>query len=326
MIKYHHVYNLANPALPYSIHALETSPNITSVAMVINGVFHSYVKPNYTLGSGLYNFTKYFSIEANILELLHSGSVTDYADLRIQNSVFNDRTFIYVKNLDGKYLHRASALDSYEWHDTDRTKFFFNPYFWDSEYLWLQMFGYIPSGITTTGQWPSNYEVEFFSKRTLELDMSWPGEQVISTIEPKPFDYFSKPDSGELVALSLSNLLDLPLEYGDTIDFYAGAERLSVVYKPLNNHKISINSVVMPSTFNLSTDRPVVHLEIDVIQPNRHILFSKALNLGTNNFSISIEGQSFPVSITTSGSSSDLVFNDLVPLFDKSYEHIVEGI
>lgn len=320
------MYNLANTALPYSIHAIETSPNISSVAVVINDVFHSYLKPNYTLGSGVYNFTKYFELP-NVLELLHSGSVTDYADIKIQNSVFNDRTFIYVKNLDGKYLHRTiTGIDTYEWHDSEKTKFFFNPYFWDSEYLWVQMFGYVPSGITTTGQWPTNFEVEFFSKRTLELDISWPGEQSIQTVEPKPFDYFNLATSGELVSISLSSLLDINLVYGDKIEFYAGAERLSVEYKPINNHKISINNIDMPGTVSLSVSRPVVHLEIDVVQPNRRILFSRGLNNGSNNFTINVEGGSFPISVSTSSNPTDLVFNDLVPLFDKSYEHIVEGI
>lgn len=327
MLKYHHIYNLSNPSLQYSIHDIEASPNITSVAVLINNVFHSYVVPNHTLGSGIYNFNKYFSLGTNILELLHSGSTADYVDIKIQNSVFNDRTFIYVKNLDGDYLHRtATSMDSYEWSETEKTKFFFNPYFWDSEYLWKQIFGYVPSGITTTGQWPTNYEIEFFSKRTLEVDISWPGEQVIDTVEPAPFDYFSNNTSGELVSFSLSHLIDLPLKYGDTIDFYAGAERLSVTYKPLNNHKVSINNLVMPQAVSLSISRPVVHLSIEVIQPNRVITFSKGLSLGENNFTVSIEGTDYPIQVTTSASPSDLVFNDLVELFDSQYEHIVEGI
>ena len=328
MIYYYHVYNKTEYDKPYSIHIIDAPLATANLAVYVNGTFIKYVAPNMLkTGTGSLSYSKHFEPAIDFLDTLHSGTVITYADQGIDKAIFNDNTYIHVKNSEGKYLYRTpGTIDYYEWSLTNKSKFFFNPYFWDSEYLWKKTVGYVPSGINLTNQWPTDYEIAFFSKRTFTVTDTWVGSQQLNTVEPSSIDYFLDNVSGQNVTFQLSHLIELDLVPGDKVLLTNGVERKEFIYQPVGNSIIKIDGVTMPGTLNYpSKTRPVEHLEILTINPNRKILFSKSLANGSNNFNIVLDAISYPVSMTTSANPTDLVMNDLVPIYDSNYTHIVEG-
>ncbi len=230
MLTYNYIYDSANHRTVIGSDALQTN-----IAVYINGTFSKFVNPNLLRkGTGSYSYSKNFLPGFNVLENLHSGSVITYSDKRLENLIFNDLTYIRVKNSDGKYLHRDPVVnDSYEWSDTEKTKFFFNPHFWDCNYLWQKITGQIPTGVELTNQWPIDTAISYFSKRTLTVSDSWAGWQTINTIEPSNIDYFTNNGSGTSVTYELSHLIDLGANTGDEVLLINGKERLSFTYNPV---------------------------------------------------------------------------------------------
>lgn len=230
MLTYNYIYDSANHRTIIGSDALQTN-----IAVYINGTFSKFVNPNLLRkGTGSYSYPKNFLHGFNVLENLHSGSIITYSDKRLENLIFNDLTYIRVKNGAGKYLHRnPTVIDSYEWSDTEKTKFFFNPHFWDCNHLWQKITGQIPTGVELTNQWPIDTAISYFSKRTLTVSDSWVGWQTINTIEPSNIDYFTNNGSGTSVTYELSHLIDLGANTGDEVLLINGKERLSFTYNPV---------------------------------------------------------------------------------------------
>jgi hypothetical protein len=305
---------------------VEAGLSTANIALYVNNTFIKYFTPNKVSGGSLV-VTKKFNHGYNILENLHSGTIATYIDPRIDSAIFNENTYIYVKNTLGKFLHRVpDTTDSYEWHDTSRTKFFFNPYFWDSKYLWERLFGYVPTGISLTSQWPEVDEINLFSKRTLVVQDTWTGMRTITTIVPSNINYFTNNLTGTEVTINLSHELDLDLETGDEVIFTNGKDRLAFTYNPENNASVKINGILVPGVVNIPNyTRPIIHIPVVTIQPNKTLLFTKSLLNGVNNFTIDYRGVIYPVSVTTTAHPNSLTMYDLAPLYDMTQEHIIQG-
>ena len=230
MLQYNYVYDSANHRV-----VIGSDADKTNVAVYINGTFTKFVNPNLLRkGTGAYSYSKNFEHGFNVLENLHSGTIITYDDPRLDSLIFNELSFIYVKNGSGNYLYRnPSNINEYEWSATNRTKFFFNPYFWDCDYLWEKVAGHVPSGVSLTRQWPRDYAITYFSKRTLTVADTWVGWQVINTIEPGSINYFTNNGTGTLVTYELSHLIDLGASDGDEVLLINGKQRLSFTYNPI---------------------------------------------------------------------------------------------
>ena len=230
MLTYNYVYDSGNHRTIISSNSLQAN-----IAIYINGVFTKFVAPNLLVkGTGAFSFTKKFLAQANKIELMHSGTIKNYDDIRLDRLLFSSANYIYIKNGDGNYLYRNPAvLDEYEWHATSRTKFFFNPHFWDCDYLWKTQIGYLPTSVTLTNQWPINDAITFFSKRTLTVTDTWVGWQSINTIEPENLSYFTNHLTGTDTTYELSHLIDLGASSGDEVLLTNGKDRLSFTYNPV---------------------------------------------------------------------------------------------
>ena len=230
MLSYNYVYDSANHRAVVGSDALQSN-----VAVYLNGTFSKFVNPNLLRkGVGTYSYPKNFLHSFNVLENLHSGTIIEYSDKRIESLIFNDLTYIYVKNGDGNYLHRnPDNINEYEWHATLRTRFFFNPYFWDCKHLWEKTTGYVPTNVVNTQQWPTDFAISYFSKRTLTVTDTWVGWQVINTIEPIEVDRFTNNGSGTSITYELSHLIDLGAADGDEVLLINGKQRLSFTYNPV---------------------------------------------------------------------------------------------
>ncbi len=230
MLKYNYVYDTANHRVIIASDTLQSN-----VAIYLNGTFSKFVNPNLLRkGTGTFSYSKNFLHGFNVLENLHSGTAFTYTDTRVDSLIFNELNYIYVKNGDGNYLHRSpSVADDYEWHATERTKFFFNPYFWDCAHLWEKTTGYIPTNVVNTDQWPNDLAITFFSKRTLTVTDTWVGWQAINTIEPSSINRFTNNGSGTSVTYELTHNIDLGATDGDEVLLINGKQRLSFTYNPV---------------------------------------------------------------------------------------------
>ena len=230
MLLYNYVYDGANHRVVIGSDALQNN-----VAIYINGTFSKFVNPNLLRkGVGAFSYSKNFLHNFNVLENLHSGTIIEYSDQRLDSLIFNELTYIHVKNGDGNYLHRNPANENeYEWHANDKTKFFFNPYFWDCRHLWEKITGYVPTNVTNTNQWPNDLAIAYFSKRTLTITDTWVGWQTINTIDPITIDRFTNQGSGTSITYELSHLIDLGATDGDEILLINGKQRLSFTYNPI---------------------------------------------------------------------------------------------
>jgi len=219
------------------INVIGSDSNKNNIAIYINGTFSKFVKPNLVRkGVTDYEYTKIFNHGFNVLENLHSGSIASYQDDRINSLIFNKLSYIYVKNNNGDYLHRNPEVENeYEWHSTLRTKFFFNPYFWDCEHLWEKTIGYVPTAVTTTKQWPEDLAITYFSKRTLVINEGWIGFKAINTIEPHEINRFVDNSIGTRNNYKLSHLIDLEASFGDEVLLTNGKQKLSFIYNKLDD-------------------------------------------------------------------------------------------
>lgn len=230
MLSYNYVYDTANHRVVIGSDALQSN-----IAVYINGTFSKFVNPNLLRkGTGTFSYSKNFLHGFNVLENLHSGTKVTYTDTKIDSLIFNESTYIYVINGGGNYLHRNPANeDEYEWHATLRTKFFFNPYFWDCEHLWEKTTGHIPNGVTNTKQWPIETAITYFSKRTLVVADVWAGWQGINTVEPSEINRFTNNGTGDSITYELTHNIDLGATSGDEVLLINGKQRLSFTYNPI---------------------------------------------------------------------------------------------
>ena len=155
MLRYDHVFN-ADVTKPYHIHVLES--DTSSITVNLNGLFVCYVSS--TIGTK-YSFSKFNQLESTILQLLVSGSTASYTK-KTDQLIFNSLRAKYIKEPGGKFLARNNENGKYFWSTETRTVFFFNPFFFKSEFLWEYTLGYIPSKQQVINIWDKDAASELF--------------------------------------------------------------------------------------------------------------------------------------------------------------------
>jgi hypothetical protein len=271
MLKYNHVFNTTDTTKPFHIHQIQSDTSYVEVA--INDRYIGKFKPNYNASTGI-GFTKRVNITDDLIfNLLLSGSLASY-DPKTESAIFSDEGIVYINNTDGEFLSRNQETGKYFWSADQRSRFFFNPYYFDSEYLWKLKFGTMPTGVNCSCQWP-DLEQSLFLGLTYTTDRTWPGEEVIQPIEPLSIDYYARDEGIFTRYLYLDYILDLPhVLDGDVIKISNGNDLLEVEVKnsgePLFIYE---NSTV--------TDRPMVHVPIRCINPNELVHYTKGLEPAT---------------------------------------------
>lgn len=285
MLKYNHIFN-ENVNYPFHIHAIESSS--TSVSINLNGVNLGYFAP--TVGT-LHSFTKY-TAEFSILELMVVGTRQEYSKA-IEASFFKDSTVKYIKNTAGRFLVKNNETGKYYWSSTARTRFFFNPEYFNSKECWEFVVGYIPSGKILNDVWEEAEAKSLFLDQIYLTSESWVGEKTIEDVDPLIISPFSNSLTGTAKEFVVDTFIDVlqDLEDGDKIVIDNGSEKIELVVE--NSYTKAVYETV-----NV-TDRPINHVDIDIVNPNKKLVYSKALAIGTqedieivlydNNIAFSIE-------------------------------------
>ena len=247
-----------------------------SVTIGINGVEVGEFKPNMFSTPQVHHFTRNFVPESTLLELLIVGSRQEY-EAKENNSFYNQDSAVYVRLENGKTLYKDPDTGKYSWDEFNRSKFYFNPYYFDSEFLWNLRLGYVPFGSSLTYQWPLNYEQTLFSPSTVVIDdnNSWPGSIEVPDIDPLINDYFAVNQTGEVVNLHLDSIIDLKtLKSGDLLEISNGRELLSIDVKLDEEAQFIYEDPVV-------TCRPLLHSDIKTINPNGVVHYSKGIGRNT---------------------------------------------
>lgn len=262
MLKYRHIFN-ENLNYPFHIHYLES--DTTSIAISLNQVHIGYFKP--TKGTK-YTFTKYYNIPSTF-ELLVVGSRQTY-DRATNKTYFKDSAAKYIKNNNDDFLCLDHDTSKYYWSSTERSKFYFNPEYFSSKALWIWLIGYIPTGIATLDL----FESSLFTDQIYLTDQVWGGQKDIVDVDPVTIDYFDNSVIGSTVSLSVDNFITelQDLKDNDIIKFDTGLETLEVTVK-----NIYTKATYASST---TTTRPITHVPINIINPNKECLYSKAQSIG----------------------------------------------
>jgi len=273
MLRFKYTTNSSRLDLPYHIYGITSDTE--SVEIKVNGNSIGFYKPNMTLESSTYNFSKFFWPEEKLLQLLITGSRQEYSPK--ENEIyFNKNTITFVKLENGLYLYRHEDRVNYSWEENKRSRFYFNPKYFNSEYLWKLRTGYVPTKENLTYQWPKGYEQELFLPTTVIFQDSnyWYDKKSFSDVEPLKNDYFSLPEQGPEIILNLTHIIELDLKNGDSLE--------------ISNGKDTINTTVNISeetSFNnldfYETDRPLIHVEFNSINPNKLIHYSQGLLKGS---------------------------------------------
>lgn len=281
MLEYNHYFNTTDLSKPFHIHQLLSS--VDRVATYINDSYIGEVRPNgwdknTTQG---YTFTKYLELTNKLMfDLLVSGSAATY-DRKINEAIFNDKALVYISSPSGKRLYKNPDTNKYSWSEVKRSRFFYNPYYFDSGFLWALRFGSLPTGIKCSNQWPE-IEKTIFLGSTFKYNSEWSGEIDLPMIEPMTISYYNRDTTGYATELRIKELLDIPhVVDGDKIRFDNGKEELEVVVE---------NSGEPIFLFNETTvmDRPIVHVPIQCSNPNKLYHYAKGLESGTQEI-ISLE-------------------------------------
>ena len=274
MLRYKYAQNSSNLELPFHIHGIMS--DTASVSIGINGVLVGEYKPNMFSTPQTKLFTRNFVPEATLLQLLIVGSRQQY-DAKENQSFFNQDSAVFVRLANGLRLYRDPDTQLYSWEENKRSKFYFNPHYFDSEFLWNLRVGYVPSGVSLTYQWPLDYEQQLFMPSTLTIDdsNSWSGSKDIVDIEPLVNDYFSVDNQGQVVNLHLDGIIELQtLKSGDLLEISNGSEVLSLDVKLDEETQFMYQDPVV-------TCRPVVHQDIKTINPNGTVHYAKGLGRHT---------------------------------------------
>lgn len=267
MLEYKHLFNTSDLTLPYHLHKIKS--DTTSVSINLNGKLLGYYKPN---AGTKYNFTKYLDLEDEVFDLLIAGSLQDYG-VKINKSLFNDNTVTYIRLEDGRFLYLDNESGLYSWSTQYRSRFFYNPYYFDSKFLWESRLGYMPTGVQVTNQWPANIEQNLFltTVKVFDNTFGWVGEQSITPVEPMTIDFFNNDTTGYSEDFGLSDLIKLPDLYdGDTLTISNGKENITITV-----------SNCIPTQFTYAsyteTERPIVHVPIQLVNPNELVHYAKGL-------------------------------------------------
>lgn len=265
MLKYTHVFNTIVD-YPYHIHMIES--DTTSVAINLNGKLIGYFKPN---TGNLYQFDKYLTIPS-ILELMVVGSRQSYST-KIDNSFFKDATVKYIQDSRGWFLVKNNLTGGYFWSTTERTRFFFNPEYFSSNILWNYTIGYVPAGKVVNDVWEESAANDLFLSQVYVTDESWGGEKIIADVDPIELLPFDNSTTGLLKTLGVDSFIDelQDLVNGDVITINNGTETVEV----------TVGNITTDAIYEVTniTTRPIGHVNIDIINPNKKIVYSKALVL-----------------------------------------------
>ncbi len=266
MLKYNHIFN-ENVDYPFHIHVIESSS--TSVAVNLNGHLIGYFKPTAGITHAFTKYTREFSI----LELMVVGTRQEYTK-NIEASFFKDSTVKYIKNSWGAFLTKNNETNKYYWSNTSRTRFFFNPEYFNMKVCWEFVIGYIPQGKVTNTIWTEEAAKELFLNQIYLTEESWPGEKSIEDVEPlivNHFDILTSGNSNDFVVDTFIEQLQ-DLVDGDEIVIDNGIEKLEITVS-------NTYTKALYDTINVTT-RPLIHVPIDIVNPNKKILYSKGIDVG----------------------------------------------
>jgi len=265
MLVYEHIFN-ENLDYPFHVHIISSSS--TSISISLNKLFIGQFKS--TAGS-TYTFTKYYQTP-NIFDLIVVGSRQNYTN-KINDAYFKESTSRYVKNTAGLYLNIDPDTKLYFWNANSRTKFYFNPEYFSSKFLWELTIGYIPTGKIVLDLFS---DTTLFSNKVYETTENWPGSKAIADVNPITIDYYSTSTTGIAKNYSVDYFINelQDLKNGDIIDITNGIDSLS----------ITVSNIYTKAIYQQTntTTRPIIHVPIDIINPNKKYVYSKDLVIGTN--------------------------------------------
>ena len=285
MLKYNHVFNTTNLDQPYHVHIIDSDS--TSVAVNLNNNLVGYYKP--TVGS-LNTFTSYLNIP-NILDLMVVGSRQIY-DAKKESTFFKVSTVRYISNHNGQFLVKNNNTGLYFWSYEERTSFFFNPEYFSSNLLWEITIGYVPTGVIVNDLWDEATANDLFLSKVYTCEEFWIGEKQIDDVEPMAIDYFNNNTEGISKEVAVDFFIEelQQLVNGDILSFNNGSETLEV----------EVKNVYTSATYPAATEttRPIVHVPVDIVNPNKKYVYSKALAIGVSEtVNIVIEGNSLQFDI-----------------------------
>jgi len=284
VLKYNNIYNETVLSEPYNIAAIDS--DAYNVAIYVNDRLQEIVSPNVGTGQTFSIFKQALS-DTDILNLIYSGSKQKYS-LSQEKLIFGAGNVVYVKNTNGEYLYTDGA-DNTSWSSTDKSRFFFNPYYFDSDYLWKKVFKKKPNNVSTSGLWNINSEVELFNKKTVVLNTT----SLPSLVDPNVFSYFN--NIGDTESISIDHFISINATYGDKVKLKTDKDEITFTYEPVT----STARMLVPDIDGTSIDRPLIHIPLRTINPNSEVLYSKILNKGLNSFTITrtIQGVTFNKSL-----------------------------
>lgn len=154
--------------------------------------------------------------------------------------------------------------------------------------------GYVPTGELPIDAWNDNNALNLFSSMvyTVGLYESWSGEQEIPQVGPFIPNPYNNDMLGHDKTYRVSHFIEelQDLKNGDIITLDNGLEQLKVKVENC------WTEAHYPST--TITSRPIAHVPIEVVNPNKKIVYSKAfengnqetihLNLYDNNIQFNI--------------------------------------
>lgn len=267
MLKYTHVFN-SNVDNPYHVHIIES--DTTSVAINLNGNLVGYFRP--TVGT-TYTYPKYVDIPS-IVDLMAVGSRQVY-DNKTNAAFFKDSTVKYIKNGAGDFLVLNTISGDYYWSSTDRTRFFFNPEYFSSNILWNFTIGYTPSGKVVNDIWDDATAKDLFLSQIYETTETWVGEKTIADVDPIAVLPFDIGTTGVMKTLGVDTFIEelQDLQNGDVININNGVETLDV----------TVANCTTDATYEAvnTTTRPLIHVPIDILNPNKKYVYTKALDIDT---------------------------------------------
>ena len=270
MLKYKYAQNPNDLTLPYHIHGIAS--DTASVQVYINGNLYGNFKPNMFDKPDKYLFTRHFVPEETIVQLFIVGSRQDYG-AKDNASIFNQDTAVTIMLENGLTLFKDQETGRYSWDDTRRSRFYANPHYFDSEFLWNLTIGYAPTKTTLSYQWPLNYEQELFLPSVITVSDSnyWSGTRDVPDIEPMVNDPYDIYDHGEIVNLNLDAIIDLKtLKQGDHIEISNGSEKISFDVRLNEETQFIYENLV-------ETCHPIVHQDILTVNPNGKVHYAKGL-------------------------------------------------
>lgn len=274
MLKYNHAFNTTDLTQPFHVHQI--SSDTKEVKIHINSKLIGAFRPNGLALSDTNGqvYTRYLDLkDEDIFNLVVSGSRATYGT-KIEESIFNDRSIIYVKNNSGKMLFRDPDTDKYSWEEDKRSRFFFNPYYFDSKNLWNLKLGYVPTGIICQDQWP-DLEYSLFTSLYYTTNLDWQGSVDIQPVEPMTVSYYNRATTGYASSFRIDRHLDIPhVVDGDHVLITNGKESLEFDVSNSGETIVSYPTVTI-------TNRPIIHVPLQFINPNELYHFAKPLDRGT---------------------------------------------